>query len=206
MVREAVARNQLTPTAVLEKLVCDPRPLVRIAVAENPGRHAIAVALTASDPKVRAWLVGRKDLRPEHLDVLLNDPLRSVRAALAAATDDVRAVARLSHDPDPSVRATVTSNPLLRAEELLRLASDRIARVRAAAAGSRRLPPETLTLMAGDGSAEVRWSVLVNNPERLDLARRIAEDRDEMNAHQARAQLERPRQFTAYLSGIELVE
>jgi hypothetical protein len=48
--------------------------------------------------------------------------------------------------------------------------------------------------------------VLVHNPERLDLARRIAQDTDTMNADQARAQLDNPRRFTALLGDIELIE
>ena len=59
--------------------------------------------------------------------------------------------------------------------------------------------------MAGDRSAQVRWSVLVHNPERLDLAAIIAQDTDEMNSEQARAQLDNPRHFTAFLGNVSLV-
>ncbi len=54
----------------------------------------------------------------------------------------------------------------------------------------------TLTRLARDRSAGVRWSVLVFHPERLDLAEIIATDSDEMNACQARAQLRNPQRFT----------
>lgn len=45
----------------------------------------------------------------------------------------------------------------------------------------------------------------MSNPERLDLARRIADDSDEMNANQAKPQLESPRDFTAFLGDVELI-
>ena len=60
--------------------------------------------------------------------------------------------------------------------------------------------------MADDRSSLVRWSVLVDNPERLDLARKIAQDPDEMNANQAKAQLARPRDFTAVLGDPDLIK
>ncbi len=124
---------------------------------------------------------------------------------MAEVTQDASVVAALARDPHPAVRSTILLNPMLSDTDAEMLASDPIARVRATAAGCRRLRPETLSQMADDRSSLVRWSVLVDNPERLDLARRIADDPDEMNASQARAQLERPREFTRFLGDIDLV-
>ena len=45
----------------------------------------------------------------------------------------------------------------------------------------------------------------MHNPERLDLAAIIAQDTDEMNSEQARAQLDNPRHFTAFLGNVSLV-
>ena len=113
--------------------------------------------------------------------------------------------AALAEDPHPAVRAAVVLNAVLRDTDVEMLASDPIARVRGTAAASRRVQPATLTRLADDRSVAVRWAVLYYNPERLDLARKIAEDSDEMNAHQAKSQLERPRDFTAFLGDIDLV-
>lgn len=97
-------------------------------------------------------------------------------------------------------------NLALPVADVERLAHDPVASVRSAAAASRRLRPETLTRLASDKSAVVRWYVLVRNPERLDLARVISEDSDEINATQALAQLADPRKFTAFLGPIDLIE
>jgi len=129
-----------------------------------------------------------------------------VRERMAEVAQDASVVAALARDPHPAVRSTAAINPALSDADVEMLASDPIARVRAAASGCRRLRPETLTRLADDRSSHVRWSVLVDNPERLDLARKIADDPDEMNASQARSQLERPREFTAFLGEIDLVD
>ena len=85
------------------------------------------------------------------------------------------------------------------------LATDRLAKVRAVAACSRRVHPDTLSRLAEDRSAEVRWAVLVLNPERLDLAAKLAQDSDEMNARQARPHLENPRQFLTAVGDVDLI-
>jgi hypothetical protein len=205
-VRTAVAKNPSTPCDVLEVLVHDDKWAVRFAVGENPSPAALPYALSASDPDVRGRAAQRNNLDVASTGRLLRDPVHTVRQRMAEVAGDSAVVAALARDRHPAVRATIVLNPSLTDADLEMLAQDSIARVRATAAGSRRLRPEILTRMAEDRSALVRWSVLTHNPERLDLARRIADDSDEMNADQARAQLERPRDFTAFLGDIELKE
>lgn len=204
-VRQAVAANPSTSVEVLDVLVRDDKWAVRFAVAENPGPHALAIALAASDADVRGRAAQRDDLDAVGTQRVLRDPAHNVRERLAEVTQDASVVAALARDPHPAVRSTILLNPTLSEADTELLASDPIARVRATAAGCRRLRPETLSRMADDRSSLVRWSVLVDNPERLDLARKIAEDPDEMNAGQAKAQLARPRDFTAFLGEIDLI-
>lgn len=204
-VREAVAMNPSTPAAVLEVLVRDEKWSVRFAVAQNPGQQALPVAMGAADPDTRGGASQRDDLDAASAHLLLQDPVHTVRERLAEVADDVRVVAALARDPHPAVRAAIVLNPRLSDADVEMLAQDPIAQVRGTAAASRRVSPETLTGLAGDRSSQVRWSVLVGNPERLDLARMIAEDPDEMNASQAKAQLRRPRDFTESLGDIELI-
>ena len=204
-VREAVARNPSTPPDVLDALVRDAKFFVRFAVAENPSPRALGVSLGASDPDVRGGAARRNDLSAASVQLLLDDPIHTVRERLADVARDPSVAAALARDPHPAVRSSIVLNPQLCAADVEMLAQDPIARVRATAAASRRLRPEALTGMAHDRSAEVRWSVLVNNPERLDLARIIADDSDQMNADQAKSQLQRPRDFTAFLGEIDLV-
>ncbi|MGR2752546.1 hypothetical protein [Agromyces arachidis] len=205
-VREAVASNPATPADALETLVADPKPMVRWAVATNPSPLARPIAIAASDAHTRELAATRGDLDPEDLRRLVNDPVRSVRLQVANVTTDAELARRLARDPDPRMRAMIIHNHALPDAEVERLAHDPVASVRSSAAASRRLRPETLTTLATDKSAVVRWHLLVNNPERIDLARVIAEDPDEMNSDQAKAQLESPRQFTAFLGPIDLVE
>ena len=204
-VREAVAMNPSTPTAVLEVLVRDEKWSVRFAVAQNPGQQALPVAVSSADPDTRGGAAQRADLDAAGVRVLLRDPVHTVRERLAEVADDARVVAALARDPHPAVRAAILLNPHLSDADVEMLAQDPIAQVRATAAASRRVSPEALTALAGDRSRQVRWSVLVGNPERLDLARLIAEDPDEMNASQAKALLRRPRDFTEFLDNIGLV-
>lgn len=204
-VREAVAKNPSTPADVLKVLVRDERWAVRFAVAENPSPHSLRVALDAEDPDTRGVAARRDDLDAASMQLVLHDPVHAVRQRLAEVAVDAEVVAALARDSHPAVRASIIQNPRLSNADVEMLAEDPIARVRAAAAASRRVSPETLTGLAGDRSAQVRWCVLVGNPERLDLARTIAEDSDEMNATQARAQLERPYAFMGLLGDIELI-
>lgn len=205
-VREALARNPAVSTDVLEVLVGDTHWRVRYGVAKNPSVRARDIALTADDPDVRGLGAQRSDLDAECLRKVLADEVPSVRERLAEVTEDADTAAALARDPHPNVRATILVNPKLRDADVEMLASDAIAQVRGAAAHSRRLRPDTLTRLAEDRSTSVRWSVLVNYPERLDLARKLAQDDDEMNASQAQAQLRRPRAFTEFLGHIELIE
>lgn len=203
-VRQAVARNPSAPIDVLNALARDEKWAVRFAVAENPSPHALPVALGASDPDTRGRAAQRDDLDAASIQLLLHDPVHTVRQRMAEVTQDQSVAAALARDPHPAVRSTILLNPMLSETDVEMLASDPIARVRATAAGCRRLRPEILSRMADDRSSLVRWSVLVDNPERLDLARKIAQDPDEVNASQAKAQLARPRDFTAFLGDIDL--
>lgn len=203
--RARVAADPSTTTQTLSELASDKSPKVRQAVAANPGPHALAIALASSDADVRGRAAQRDDLDAVGAQRVVSDPVHTVRERMAGVTQDASVVAALARDPHPAVRSTILLNPTLSEADAEMLASDPIARVRATAAGCRRLRPETLSRMADDRSSLVRWSVLVDNPERLDLARKIAEDPDEMNASQARAQLARPREFTAFLGDIDLI-
>ncbi|MER7560246.1 hypothetical protein ABTZ46_25115 [Nocardioides sp. NPDC126508] len=161
--------------------------------AKNRGRHAVTVALGATHVDTREIAAQRRDLGPADIETILRDPARQVRERLAETTADPEVLARLARDGHPGVRASAVLNDHLSSADTEMLAEDRIARVRAAAASSRRLRPDTLTKLAADRSADVRWNVLIGNPERRDLAALIAEDDDETNAQHARWQLEDPR-------------
>lgn len=204
-VRGAVARNPSASVEVLDSLVNDERWEVRFAVAENPSPQAIRLAVGSSDPDVRGRAAQRDDLDAASIERLLEDSVHTVRERMGEVTRDIRAVSALARDPHPAVRSTILLNPVLGKADAEMLARDPIARVRATAAGSRRLDVVALGVMAEDRSVQVRWSVLVNNPERLDLARKLQHDSNETIADRARAQLERPRVFTAFLGDVDFV-
>lgn len=192
-VRAAVAGNPAISTQLLRVLADDVRWEVRFAAAENRGQHAAEVALGATHVDTREIAAQRRDLGSAEIETILRDPARQVRQRLAEATVDPNVLGRLARDDHPSVRASAVLNDHLSIADTEMLAGDRIAQVRAAAVSSRRLQPDTLTNLAADRSAVVRWNVLIHHPERLDLVALIAEDDDELNAQQARLQLEDPR-------------
>ncbi|MEU0269377.1 hypothetical protein [Nocardioides sp. NPDC006303] len=202
-VRAAVAQNPAAPPDLLHVLVEDRHYQVRFAVTENPNRHAIAIALASPIRDVREMVAHRGDLSSTDIEALMRDPAHQVREQLAQWSKDPEVLARLARDEHPSVRAESVLNQHLSREDTEMLAADRIARVRAVAASSRRLDPATLTRLASDRSANVRWHVLVFNPERLDLAALIAEDTDELNAGQAQSQLTDPREFPRSLEELD---
>lgn len=203
MVRAAVAQNPAALPDLLHVLVEDRHFRVRFAVTANPSRYAIGIALASPVRDVREMVAQRGDLSSADIEALLRDPAHQVRRQLATCSKDPEVLARLARDEHPSVRAESVLNQHLSREDTEMLAADRIARVRAAAASSRRLDPATLTSLAADRSADVRWNVLIFNPERLDLAALIAEDTDEINAGQAQSQIANPRKFTRSLEELD---
>jgi hypothetical protein len=166
---------------------------VRCAVAENPRREAADAALGSADRGTREVAAQRPDLTAAQVGRVLDDPAREVRGGLARSTPDPEMLARLVRDPEPFVRACTLDNRSSTPADAELLATDRIAAVRGAAAASRRLRRDTVTRLARDRSVGVQWEVLTSYPERLDVAETIAESGDELNAGQARLQLERPR-------------
>lgn len=192
-VRAAVAENPSTPSDVLERLVEDAKWQVRFGVADNPSPEARRVALACSDADTRAVAAQRDDLTQAETDQVLADPARGVRDWLAQVTADEGVIRRLAADPATQVRAALALNDAVPVDVLERLARDGRAPVRSAAVASRGLSAETVLGLADDRSVEVQWSTLVSHPERVDVAVVISQHPDEMNAEQARGQLEHPR-------------
>lgn len=189
-VRYAVAANPSTPTDLLVALSHDDQVVVRLGVADNPQPIAIKIALRSDDHETRKRVVHRRDLTPQVWQQLLDDPDHRVRAEIAMECPDPQFIARLVRDSHPEVRASAVHSRHLTSADAEQLAADRIATARAAAGTSGKLQPATLIRLARDRSVLVRWCVLINNPNRTDIATIIAaEDPDEMNAGQARAQL-----------------
>ena len=134
-VRQAVARNPSAPIDVLDALVRDEKWAVRFAVAENPSPHALPSALGASDPDARGRAAQRNDLDEASTQLLLHDPVHTVRERMTEVTQDESVVAALARDPHSAVRSTILLNPRLSETDAEMLATDPIARVRATAAG-----------------------------------------------------------------------
>jgi hypothetical protein len=188
-VREAVALNPATPFDVLTELAADRHHLPRYGVAGNEGPHAVAVALAAEDPGVRVILAQRRDLDSDTYDALVGDEHHEVRVALAERTDRIDLIERLAEDSHHDVRSVAANSDVCPPALVGQLSQDRDNRVRAAVSSRPDLPEEVLQRLLADSSANVRWWLLVNHPDRRDIAEVLAEDTDEMNASQARTQL-----------------
>lgn len=187
-VRSAVAANPSTAIGILDVLGNDTHFSVRFAVASNPSVQARQSAVRSPNVDTRSGAAQRSDLNAADRVALMNDADHRVREQLAAASTDAATLIGLTRDPHPMVRATVVLNPNLPTRYVEAMVTDPAAPVRAAVAGSRRVRPETLTRLAEDRSADVRWEAMVTNPDRVDLVEKLTADSDEINAMQARAQ------------------
>lgn len=163
-VRAAVAENVATPVDVLTALVADSQWRVRFAVSQNPGHHAVAVALAAGDPDVRGGLARRADLGRADIQALLRDPVAQVREFLAVSTTDPRVLAALAKDPHPRVRAKAALNRHVAQDDLEALGGDKVAAVRAVAAGTGRLADRRLDRPGWEHEPRLRNYVLRHAP------------------------------------------
>lgn len=137
------------------------------------------------DPAVRQRLARRRDLRPELLYFLAEDPAPEVRREIAAnLSTPAQADLRLAADADPSVRGDLAQKiarlaPGLSADEkdrlqrmtyeaLMLLARDQITRVRQILAEALKdvanAPPEVIRQLAHDSELSVSSPVLEFSP------------------------------------------
>jgi leucine rich repeat (LRR) protein len=231
-VRAAVADNPATPIDALGRLAEDTNNTVLRALAASELPEQRLAAAHSSKEIARVVAAQHEDLADDASALLLDDASPDVRRQLSYYTRTPWVFERLVADPHPEVRRETMRNPLatptlallMSADADVRvrkyvpfcnvasrdlvdsLADDPRAEVRACVADSRRASPETLARLVTDSSSRVRWNVLVNNPDRVDLGRLLVDDPDEIIAVQARAQVEDPRRFTAYLGAVDLVE
>ncbi|MCF2529045.1 hypothetical protein [Yinghuangia soli] len=113
-VRAAVAEHYDAPDTVRAKLLVDPDPGVRRALALGwwtPPAHVLRTLLTDPDPEVRSAALAMHGTPPADLhDALLAHPLTRADTAPHVALTPALA-AELARDPDEHVRAAVVRNP-----------------------------------------------------------------------------------------------
>ncbi|MFC9935452.1 hypothetical protein [Glutamicibacter sp. NPDC127525] len=176
-VRAALAGNAVVQREVLERLAKDPEPLVRLAVAVNPGasvdlaspivRSLLVSAIDAELLRTLRAIEDRDDLElpaeliADALERLSKSRLRDPHMRCIVADDartGPRTLNRLSRSADDLVRRAVAKNPSASAETLSSLAADSEPAVRASVAGNGTLEVILLTVLAQDDEPIVRAS------------------------------------------------
>jgi hypothetical protein len=137
------------------KLLQDPEPLIRSAIAANP------------------------HLDPANIQHCLHSEDRSIRQGLAENSAlGLTDLEELSYDPDPLVRVAIAKNQHLYPNALERLAQDPVAAVRAAVAGNGRTAPGTLLKLAEDPELSVRRLIAANPHSTKEALAQLAMDPD----------------------------
>ncbi len=152
---EHLVKTAKFPTTWQNKLLQDPEPLIRSAIAANPHLDTTAIqnCLHSEDRALRQGLAENSALGLTDLE-------------------------DLSYDPDPLVRLAIAKNQHLYPNALERLAQDAVAAVRAAVAGNGRTAPGTLLKLAQDPELSVRRLVAANPHSTKEALAQLAMDPD----------------------------
>jgi hypothetical protein len=199
-VRYAVASNAATDDETISNLLDDPAEPVRWAAASNLAERPALQQLVARSTEewLRVALASTfrdQDDRSLSRDVqrtLMADTFVETRSRIAETTNYLDIFEALLRDPAVQVRAGCAANPRITREQMETLVTDRTWEVRAATAGTGMRYPddEQLFRLAQDRSVGVRWAVVFRVDRPRAALELIAKDRDEMNAHHARSELE----------------
>ena len=174
-VRASVPFMDVTPE-LLAALADDPHPEVRRSVMclSNLGFDLLTKLARDPDPELREALGDfYGGLPAEIVDILVQDPVAAVRAAVVEHAD--AAVAEeLAVDADPEVRATAARQGKLSDDTMLALADDPEQRVRAALAWSEQASVPVLRILAADPDPEVRRAVALHPATPADVLADLA--------------------------------
>jgi hypothetical protein len=152
---EHLVKTVKFPTTWQNKLLQDPEPLIRSAMAANP------------------------HLDPAAMQNCLHSEDRNLRQGLAENSAlGLTDLEDLSYDPDPLVRLAIAKNQQLYPNALERLAQDAVATVRAAVAGNGRTAPGTLLKLVQDPELAVRRLVAANPHSTREALAQLATDPD----------------------------
>ncbi|MEN9799433.1 MAG: hypothetical protein RL653_3129 [Pseudomonadota bacterium] len=136
VIRQGVAARFDSPLEALELLAGDPDTIVRATVAsQRLYRHERLVMRLVQDPhpRVRAALARNDAATPEALEILAGAPEAHVRRGVAGNFMTPVAVrARLARDPSVAVRLALASRPELAGDAARLLAEDPVPAVREA--------------------------------------------------------------------------
>jgi hypothetical protein len=175
-VRRILAGNPHVPEGQRARLVCDPDPSVRAAVASgdtDAARRRLTLSPEAyealasdEDAGVRQALTEAPRLSERLWQILLTDPDLTVRRSAVLRLAPRRPDLAAALVDDPSVagwnREALLSAAALPCDRFVRLANDREADVRAAVAANRYLPHDVLLMLCHDPEPSVRLAASMN--------------------------------------------
>ena len=177
--RHVVAANPGADKRLLGRIVRNPDTdaETRVEVALNPSAAGFAALLARDEsPEVRSAVAERGDNPLTLQRLLAGDASAEVPMAVASnqsTAPDV--VAGLAASDVAKVRGRAAANPALGDAGVRRLACDESSSVRAAL-GGRPLPPDVVSLLAGDAVAKVRAAVVAAGACSREDCERLASD------------------------------
>lgn len=165
-VREEAASSRTTPESSRSRLVADPEPRVRAAVAR--ASMDAAALLELAHQQVRH---DDRSYFPYHVEENLSAPAAALAEIAGRGLGHTIAghpnsssglLAELAVSDSPEVRAKVATNPNTSTRTLATLASDTVAQVRQLVAAHQNTQVETLAALAGDPDPSVRFVTALN--------------------------------------------
>jgi hypothetical protein len=177
--RAAAAGRPDTTPDLLDRLAGDPSAVVRRAVAQRAGSHAVLRRLaTDPDRRTRQAVVENPRCPPPVLAVLADDADRPVRWSVpqhaGAGDEDLQAV--LARNADATVRALLAERRDLAPATARTLAGDPVAEVRHRLA-ARTTDPGLVTLLVADPAPHVRAGLALNPRLPSHVAEQLSLDR-----------------------------
>lgn len=175
----AVARDQHTPAAVLERLGRDLDDEVRWLVALNPSTPVAVLERLAGDTdmRVRQAVLRHPSTPAATLERLTGDPNVLIqRTVIRYSSGPAEVLEWPAVDPDGEVRLAAAENPSTSPETLERLAGDPVDWVRRAVAWNRSTPPAALERLVGDSKNMVRRKAALNPSTPTAVLERLAGD------------------------------
>jgi Leucine rich repeat variant len=163
------------------KLLKDPDPMVRSAMASNPhlSPKQIQHCMQCEDVALRQGIAANPSLAAGELEELSYDPDGTVRWAVVSNPHSYpKVLDRLAKDPEEAVRTVVASSLRATPETLLLLSTDATSSVRRAVAANPHSSPEALKNLTTDPDPVVAQNIANHAHSSADLLAAIAQNPD----------------------------
>ncbi len=161
-VRGHIAQKCGADNEVLNKLVNDENSLVRLGVAYGCNGNMQILSKLVNDPyyHTRMWIAQKYCDNKPLIDILINDKNWKVRNEIAAHTNTVEYIKKLSKDEDGEVRCSIAKNDKTPIDVLEILATDDNVNVRMTVAHNDNITENIFRMLFKDKERCVREAIL----------------------------------------------